>query len=138
MKITPGGTKGAIVRGGAKFTAEQGSDYEPGVSAETVGAQNVFIGLVTLPPGRRTKAHVHEFHETALYMLSGEPIDIYTGANLEHHEQIAIGDYLYIPANVLHVGVNNTAVPATFVATRNESTLNESLVLHPEKDPLVP
>ena len=85
MQITLNGTKGAIVRGGAKFTSEQGSDYEPGVSAETVGSQNVFMAVVTLPPGRRTKAHVHEVHETALYMVSGEPIDIYTGANLEHH-----------------------------------------------------
>ena len=71
-------------------------------------------------------------------MLSGEPIDLYTGPNLEHHEMVAVGDYLYFPANVLHVAVNRTAVPSTFVATRNEATLNESLVLQPEKDALVP
>jgi uncharacterized RmlC-like cupin family protein len=138
MEITLNGTKGAVVRGGAKFTAEQGSDYEPGVSAETVGSQNVFLGVVTLPPGRRTKAHVHQFHETALYMLSGEPIDLYTGKDLEHHEMVSTGDYLYFPANVLHVAVNRTTVPAVFLATRNEATLNESLVLYPEKDALVP
>jgi uncharacterized RmlC-like cupin family protein len=138
MQITLNGTKGAIVRGGERFTAEQGSDYEPGISAETVGSQKLFMGVVTLPPGKRTKAHVHEFHETALYMVSGEPVDIYTGKDLEHHEMMSVGDYLYFPANVLHVGVNRTAVPAVLIAARNEATLNESLVLYPEKDALVP
>jgi uncharacterized RmlC-like cupin family protein len=138
MKITLDGTKGAVVKGGQKFTSEQGSDYEPGVSAETVGSQNLFIGVVTLPPGRRTKAHVHEFHETAMYMLTGEPIDLYTGRDLEHHEVVEAGDYIYIPANVLHVAVNRTGTPAVFVGGRNEATLNESVVLHPEKDALVP
>jgi uncharacterized RmlC-like cupin family protein len=138
MEITLNGTKGAIVRGGQRFTSEQGSDYEPGISAETVGSKSVFLGVVTLPPGRRTKAHGHEFHETAMYMLSGEPVDVYTGKDLEHHERVAVGDYLYFPANVLHVAVNNTAVPAVFVGTRNESKLNESVVLFPEKDALVP
>ncbi|MEO6014219.1 MAG: cupin domain-containing protein [Devosia sp.] len=138
MEITLNGTKGAVVRAGAKFTAEQGSDYEPGVSAETVGSQHVFMGIVTLPPGRRTKAHVHQFHETALYMIGGEPIDLYTGEQLEHHELVAAGDYLYVPANVLHVAVNRGTVPAVFVATRNEATLNERLILSPEKDRLVP
>ena len=137
MNVTLNGTKGAVVKGGQKFTAEQGSDYEPGVSAETVGSQRIFLGVVTLPPGRRTKAHVHEFHETAMYMLSGEPIDLYTGKDLEHHEVVAAGDYLYIPASVLHVAVNRTGTPAVFVVGRNEATLNESLVLYPEKDSLV-
>ena len=27
---------------------------------------------MALPPGGRTKAHVHEHHETALYMMSGD------------------------------------------------------------------
>jgi uncharacterized RmlC-like cupin family protein len=130
--------KATIVSGGARYTAEQGSDYAPGVSAEAVGAQNLFLGIVTLPPGRRTKAHVHERHETAMYFLSGESVDMYTGPNLEHHEVMHPGDYLYIPANVLHVAVNRSAVPAVFVGSRNEATVNESVVVHPDKDALVP
>jgi uncharacterized RmlC-like cupin family protein len=127
-----------IVKGGARYTAEQGSDYSPGVSAEAVGSQNLFLGVVTLPPGKRTKAHVHERHETAMYFLSGESIDMYTGPRLEHHEVMHPGDYLYIPVNVLHVAVNRSAVPAVFVGSRNEATVNESVVLYPDKDALVP
>jgi uncharacterized RmlC-like cupin family protein len=138
MQITGNGTKGIVIRGGRAYTAEQGSDYEPGVSAETVGSQSLFLGLITLPPGKRTKAHVHERHETALYMVSGEPMDIYTGDRLQHHEMVTPGDYLYIPANVLHVAVNRTSTPAVFMGSRNEATVNESVVLHPEMDALVP
>ena len=28
--------------------------------------------LLTIPPGERAKAHMHETHETAIYALSGD------------------------------------------------------------------
>ena len=62
--------KGFVVKSGAAYRSEQGSDYEPGVSAETVGSKSIWLGMITLPPGKRTRAHVHEHHETALYMLA--------------------------------------------------------------------
>ena len=74
--------KGSVVRAGAQYRSEQGSDYDPGVSAETVGSKVLFLGMVTLPPGARTRAHVHERHETALYLLSGE-IELWTGDQLQ-------------------------------------------------------
>lgn len=138
MEITAFGTKGCVVTGAAGYTAEQGSDYVPGISAETVGSKIVFLGTVTLPPGRRTRAHTHERHETALYMMSGDPVDMYTGAGLEHHQMVRHGDYVYIPANVLHVAVNNGVLPAVFMASRNEATGQESVVLYPDHDALVP
>jgi uncharacterized RmlC-like cupin family protein len=138
MDVTANGTKAAVVKGLKSETATQGSDYATGVSAETVGAKALFLGVVTLPPGRRTKAHVHEFHETAMHMISGEAVDLYSGARLEHHETLQVGDYLYIPANVAHVAVNRSASPAVFVGSRNEATVNESVVLHPELDALIP
>lgn len=138
MDVTANGTKAAVVKGQKSTTAEQGSDYAPGVSAETVGAKALFLGVVTLPPGRRTKAHVHEFHETAMHMISGEAIDLYSGPRLEHHDTVRVGDYLYIPVNVAHVAVNRSEVPAVFVGSRNEATVNESVVMHPELDDLIP
>jgi uncharacterized RmlC-like cupin family protein len=138
MDVTANGTKAAVVKGLKSETAAQGSDYAPGVSAETVGAKALFLGVVTLPPGRRTKAHVHEFHETAMHMVSGEAIDLYSGPQLEHHETVHVGDYLYVPANVAHVAVNRSATPAVFVGSRNEATVNESVVMRPELDGLIP
>lgn len=48
------------------------------------------------------------------------------------------GDYLYIPANVLHVAVNRASKPAAFLGARNEPTAQESVVMHPEMDAKVP
>jgi uncharacterized RmlC-like cupin family protein len=62
--------KAFVVKSSAGYRAEQGSDYEPGVSAETVGSKSIWLGMITLPPGKRTRAHVHEFHETALSTCS--------------------------------------------------------------------
>lgn len=130
--------KGAVVKGGAGYRAEQGTDYAPGVSAETVGATALWLGIVTLPAGQRTKAHIHERHKSGFYMLSGEEVELWTGDNLQHRDVAHPGDYLFIPANVLHVAVNRGTKPAVFVGARNEATAQESVVMYPATDTLVP
>ena len=45
--------KASVVKSGAGYRAEQGSDYKPGVSAETVGSQSLWLGMITLPAGQR-------------------------------------------------------------------------------------
>ena len=130
--------KGRVVKGGIGYRAEQGSDYLPGISSETVGAKALWLGIVTLPPGQRTKAHVHEHHETAFYMLSGDGLELWTGDQLQYRDVARPGDYLYIPANVLHVAVNRGNEPAVFLGARNEPTAQESVVMYPEMDVKVP
>ncbi len=130
--------KASVVKSGAGYRAEQGSDYQPGVSAETVGSQSLWLGMITLPAGQRTRAHVHECHETALYMLSGDEMELWTGEHLQHRDTVRPGDYIFIPANMLHVAVNRSAQPAVFIGSRNEATAQESVVLRPEMDRKVP
>jgi uncharacterized RmlC-like cupin family protein len=129
--------KASVVKAGAKYQSEQGSDYEPGVSAETVKSKVLFLGVVTLPPGARTRAHVHERHETALYLLDGE-LELWTGNQLQHRDLVRPGDYIYIPENVLHVAVNRGDKAAVCIGTRNEPTAQESVVFYPEMDVRVP
>ena len=43
-----------------------------GISAENTGAQGICMHLLTIPPGGQAKAHLHENHETAIYVMSGE------------------------------------------------------------------
>ena len=126
---------GKVVRGSAARDAQQGAAYAPGISAETVGSQSLFLGMVTLPPGGRTKAHVHEHHESAFYFLSGEEVELRTGKALQHRDVARPGDYMYIPPNVPHVAVNRSKTqPAIFIGARNEPTAQESVVMHPELD----
>ncbi|MEY4761200.1 MAG: hypothetical protein RLZZ200_1056 [Pseudomonadota bacterium] len=130
--------RGCVVSGAGSYVSQQGSIYAPGISAETVGSKTVFLGIVTIPPGGRTSAHIHEFHESAFYVLSGEVVELYTGSRLECVDTARPGDYLYIPENVPHVAVNRGKSPAVFIGVRNEATAQESVVLMPELDALVP
>src|SRR5258708_1231833 len=114
--------KALVVKSGTGYRAEQGSDYEPGVSAETVGSKSLWLGMITLPPGKRTRAHVHEHHETALYVLSGDEMELWTGDQLQYRDVVRPGDYIFIPANVLHVAVTPGVQPAVLLASRNEPT----------------
>jgi uncharacterized RmlC-like cupin family protein len=132
------GGKAVVVRGGEGYRAEQGSDYLPGISSETVGATALWLGIASLPPGNRTRAHVHERHETAFYMLSGDEMEMWSGDELQYRDVMRSGDYLYIPANVLHVAVNRGSMPAVLLGARNEPTAQESVVMHPEMDARVP
>ena len=130
---------GGVVHAGELYRGKQGLDYAPGVSAETVGSRALWLGSVTLPPaGGRTRAHLHENHESALYMVSGEEVEVYTGERLEHWDVAHAGDYLYFPAGVPHVAVNRSETPAVFVAARTDPNEQESVLMRPELDEMVP
>ncbi len=138
MNTSTGAAKGSVVRAGERYRGKQGLDYTPGVSAETVGALAVWLGSVTLPPGGRTRAHIHEAHESAFYMVSGDEAELWTGEDLQHRDLAHPGDYLFIPAGVPHVAVNRTATPAVFVGARTDPNEQESVVLRPDLDARVP
>lgn len=127
-----------VVRPSGAHISNQGSRYAPGVSSETTGATSLFLGLVTLAPGQRTRAHVHEHHESAHYMLSGEEVELWTGPKLQRRDVVRPGEFLFIPAGLPHVAVNRGRSPAVFVGARNDASLQESAELLPELDTLIP
>ena len=139
MAESPNAIRGYVVGGGESYQGKQGPNYTPGISAETVGSEAIWLGLATLPPnGGRTKAHLHENHETAIYLLSGDEAELWTGEQLEHREVAHPGDFIYIPAGVPHVAVNRSGAPAIFVAARTDPNEQESVVLRPDLEAKVP
>jgi uncharacterized RmlC-like cupin family protein len=127
-----------VIRATEEYEGKQGPTYAGGVSAESVGSRGIWLGMVTMAPGSRTKAHFHEAHETAFYVLSGE-CDLWFGEDLQEHEVARAGDYLYIPAGVSHVAVNRSQTePLIAVAARTDSSEQESVVLQPELEDKVP
>src|SRR5689334_4919553 len=94
-----------VVKAGAAFTGKQGLSYAAAVSAESVGSSHLHMQLVTIPPRARAKAHRHEAHETALYVLSGVS-GMWYGDRLEHHLEAGAGEFVYIPAGVPHLPYN--------------------------------
>jgi uncharacterized RmlC-like cupin family protein len=131
--------RGCVVRAGEGYQGKQGLNYTPGISAQSAGSVALWLGSGTLPPrGGRTKAHLHENHETAIYLLSGDEVELWTGEQLEHREVAHPGDYLYIPAGVPHVAVNRSERPAIFVLARTDPNEQESVELRPELEGKVP
>ena len=124
----------AVLRASAPFVGKQGFSYAPAISAQTVGASAIHMQLLTIPPGGRAKAHKHEAHETAIYVLSGEAA-MYFGDRLEQHLISRAGDFVYIPANVPHLPYNlSSTEPCTAVISRTDPNEQESVVLLPELD----
>ncbi len=134
----PGPSKCQVIRSGAAYEGKQGPSYAAGVSAESVGAKAIWMGTVTIGPGGRTHAHFHEHHETATFVLTGE-VDMWSGPDLSTHEVATAGDHIYVPAGVAHVAANRSqAEPATAVVASTDPNEQESVVLQPELDRLVP
>ena len=129
---------GCVIPLGEMYHGKQGLDYVPAVSAENAGSTGLWFGTMTIPPGGRTAAHFHEHHETAIYMISGDEVEMYSGERLEVKEICRAGDFLYIPAGLSHVAVNRSATPARVVAARTDPKEQESVVLRPELEHLVP
>jgi uncharacterized RmlC-like cupin family protein len=126
----------AVLRARDPYVGKQGFSYAPAVSAETVGASAIHMQLLTIPPGGRAKAHKHEAHETAIYVLSGEG-GMYYGERLEQHLVARPGEFLYIPANVPHQPYNMSEThPCVAVVARTDPNEQESVVLLPELDAL--
>jgi uncharacterized RmlC-like cupin family protein len=124
-----------VIRAADAYDGKQGLTYFCGVAAETVGAKGICMHLVTVPPGGRAKAHLHERHETALYVLSGEAITLF-GDRLQHHMVTKAGDIAYIPAGVPHLPVNLSDQPTSAVIARTDPNEQESVVLLPELEAL--
>jgi uncharacterized RmlC-like cupin family protein len=124
-----------IVRPETSYAGKQGLTYFQGIAAETVGSTGICMHLLTIPPGRRAKAHLHETHETAIYVLSGE-VHTWFGDRLQEHVVVKAGDMFYIPAGVPHLPANLSDQPSTAVIARTDPNEQESVVLLPELDTL--
>ncbi len=126
-----------VVRPREQFEGKQGLTYVEGISAERVGSTGICMHLLTLPPGARAKAHLHEVHETAIYIISGES-EMWFGEGLKEHLTVRAGELLYIPANTPHLPMNTSSEPCVAVLARTDPNEQESVVLLPELESAVP
>ena len=122
-----------LIRPESTYEGKQGLTYFAGIAAESVGSSGICMHVLTMPPGARAKAHLHESHETAIYVLTGE-VDTWYGDELEHHILVKAGDLFYIPAGVPHLPINRTDEPVFAVIARTDPNEQESVVLMPELD----
>jgi uncharacterized RmlC-like cupin family protein len=127
-----------VVHPREEFVGKQALSYVSGISAESVGAQGIHLQLVTIPPGGRAKAHKHDRHETAIYVLSGES-GMWYGERLEMTLFARTGEFVYIPAGTPHLPYNlSTKENCVAVISRTDPNEQESVVLLAELDCIHP
>ena len=123
-----------VVRGDDGFDGKQGLSYFAGISAETAGSRGLCMHMVTIAPGQRARAHLHQAHETAIYVLRGES-EVWYGEGLRQHLVVRAGEYLYIPAGMPHLPANtHPTEPCVAVLARTDPNEQESVVLLPDLD----
>ncbi len=93
--------------------------------------------LLTLPPGARAAAHLHEAHETAIYVISGVT-EMWYGEGLTEHLVVRAEEMLYIPAKMPHLPMNTSDEPCKCVLARTDPREQESVVLLPELESAAP
>jgi uncharacterized RmlC-like cupin family protein len=120
------------------FRGKQGFDYGGAISAQSVGATSICMHMLTIPPGGRAKPHLHEHHETVIYVLAGEA-GMWYGQDLRQHLVSRAGQFVYIPANLPHLPYNRSMTePCLAVLARTDPNEQESVVLCDIQDPGTP
>lgn len=125
-----------IVRAKEASAGVTGFNYAQGISSATVGAKALCLQLATIPPGARTKAHLHKDHESAAYVISGQLV-FWFGDGLREKVAAGPGDFLYIPPGVPHLSLNGSNTePVVAVLARTDPNEHENTTLLPELDDL--
>jgi uncharacterized RmlC-like cupin family protein len=124
-----------VIRPGATYAGRQGLSYGAGVSAESAGARALCLHRLSMPPGARANAHLHANHESAIFVISGRA-EFWWGERLEHHEIVAAGDFVHIPAGVPHLPANPGDEVLEAVIARTDPNEQESVVLRADLDAL--
>ena len=123
-----------VIRGESGYQGKQGLNYFAGIGAENAGSKHLCLHLLVIPAGGRARAHLHENHESAIYLVEGDA-DVWWGDQLQEHARMQGGDFMYIPPGVPHLPVNASATePAQAVIARTDPNEQESVVLLPDLD----
>ncbi len=96
------------------------------VSQATTGAHNLFMGLVRVPAGARSRPHFHQDCESAVYMVKGG-IEISWGDRLEEAVEVHEGDMLYVPPRETHVVRNLSDTDAAEYVVARDSPTEDSV-----------
>jgi len=124
-----------VISGRAAYRGKQNLDVFEGISAQSAGSKALCLHVITIPPGGRAKPHLHEHHESSVYVVSGRA-GMWYGEGLREHVWMSAGDFLYIPPNTPHLPYNpSDTEPCIGVVARTDPNEQESITLLDIPDP---
>lgn len=108
-----------------------------GVTAQTSGSSALALQLLRISAGEVEDAHVHEAHETALYLLRGTLV-VYHGDWLQEQTVVRPGEFFFLPAGAVHAfRCLDSAEPCLAVSARSDPDAREPAQPLPELTPLL-
>ena len=87
------------------------------VAPETTGSQNLWVGLVTTPPGTVSGWHHHGDCETAIYVVSGRA-RFRWGPGGQASAEVGPGDFLAVAPDAIHQEEALGDTPVVLVVAR--------------------
>ena len=114
---SPNESKIVVTKTSTRFTeTSHGFTRGWGVSGKLSGAKAISMAYGALPPHLVASPHSHEF-DTAIYILSGR-VRAFFGDDLREFVDAETGDFLFIPANLMHGPANLWDKPMTYLVAR--------------------
>lgn len=89
------------------------------VSGKTVGSSKVWMGQTHVGPATNSGDHHHGEAETAIYVLSGNPVFVFAEGEEEVRIETAPGDYVFVPPFVPHREENPGTEEAVVIIARS-------------------
>lgn len=122
------------VRSPAETQSKQRLPYFVGISGATVGARQLSLSLLVVPPGGAAQPHIHQDYETAIYVLEGR-VETRYGQGLKRSVVNEAGDFLFIPPGLPHQPVNlNQDQPAIGLVARSDPNEQERVLPYDPSD----
>ncbi|GGU87397.1 hypothetical protein GCM10010211_62080 [Streptomyces albospinus] len=106
----------------------QGGMFGTGISAQSAGAQRLCLHRLVMPAGTRGRPHLHEGHESAIHVQTGQ-VEVWHGEGLAEHVVLHTGDYIYIPPDTPHMPVNNSSEDVICLVARTDPDEQEGVRL---------
>ncbi|WP_405624731.1 cupin domain-containing protein [Streptomyces sp. NBC_00016] len=117
----------SVVRTG-HYEGAQGGVFGAGISAQSAGAEGLCLHRLVMAAGSRGRPHLHEGHESAIFIQSGQ-VEVWHGEGLAEHVVLRAGDYIHIPADVPHMPVNSGTQEMVCLVARTDPNEQEGVRL---------
>lgn len=122
-----------VVAPGQTYVGKQGFTYGAGASAETVGAKQICMNILPMPPGAVAKAHYHENIETIAYVLEGCAV-VHYGERLEKSVKVSAGEQVFVAADMPHAPRNESGKQCVMAVVHASGSDQDGIVMLPDLD----
>jgi uncharacterized RmlC-like cupin family protein len=109
----PDGSAGLRLIRGSSLSADTaqtgGMLRAAAISGDLVGARALWMGRTVVPAGTSSGDHHHGSSETAIYVVSGNPVFVFRSGGELVRLETSPGDYVWVPPHVPHREENPSA-----------------------------